>query len=368
QQQQQQRNAASINAVTDARGYRITPPDAAPAASPPPPPNISKTQDQTAPADRVKLGRTFADMGIKWPSVMSWANIPREAIEIGCAVWQQVTDKATQYLACPEQGPSATQVRRRTTEIEYPSSSGRFCTIQSSRVNGLKKCYSAELPQQYSKQRTRTTFTFAMPAKNKKKAQPPPMLKEEMGELAPIAAQVLMKILFVARVARYDLLRPVNVLAKLIIKWTIGCDKALRRLVCYMKSTVKQTLKGYVGENPKDLRVEVYTDADFASCLETAIGVYVCVRGPNTWFPLAATSKKQGCVSHSTPEAEIVAADHAVRHYALPAQVLSDALLGKGPIVLMEDNEATLRILRTGKSPTLRYLSRGACCHEFRLL
>ncbi|MEM1009948.1 MAG: hypothetical protein AAGJ35_13205, partial [Myxococcota bacterium] len=62
--------------------------------------------------------------------------------------------------------------------------------------------------------------------------------------MAPIAAQVLMKILFVARVARYDLLNPVNVLAKLITRWTNGCDKALHRLVCYMSATVHQTLKG----------------------------------------------------------------------------------------------------------------------------
>ncbi|MEM1010010.1 MAG: hypothetical protein AAGJ35_13515, partial [Myxococcota bacterium] len=156
-------------------------------------------------------------------------------------------------------------------------------------MNGLKPCYSTELPKQYSNQRTRTTYTFSLPASKRKKVQPPPMLEEEIGELAPIAAQVLMKILFVARVARYDLLRPVNVLAKLITRWTKGCDKALRRLVCYMSATVHQTLKGYVGDAPKELRVEVYTDAVFASCVETArstTGVYACARGPNMWFPL----------------------------------------------------------------------------------
>ena len=35
------------------------------------------------------------------------------------------------------------------------------------------------------------------------------------------------------------------------------------------------------------------------------------LEGPNTWFPLAALSKKQGCVSLSTPEAELAAAQDA---------------------------------------------------------
>ena len=37
-------------------------------------------------------------------------------------------------------------------------------------------------------------------------------------------------------------------------------------------------------------------------------------------FPLNAISKKQSCVSHSTPEAEIVAADLAIRTEGLPAR------------------------------------------------
>ena len=40
----------------------------------------------------------------------------------------------------------------------------------------------------------------------------------KVGELAPSAASVLMKIMYAARVARFDLLRPVQWLAKFMTK------------------------------------------------------------------------------------------------------------------------------------------------------
>ena len=57
------------------------------------------------------------------------------------------------------------------------------------------------------------------------------------GKLAPIASRVLMKLLFAARMARYDLLRAVQGLASRVTKWSSDCDKALHRLMCYVDST-----------------------------------------------------------------------------------------------------------------------------------
>ena len=97
------------------------------------------------------------------------------------------------------------------------------------------------------------------------------------------------------------------------------------RLVCYINSTVDYTLKGYINDSPDDLYLRLYADADFAGCKKTAkstSGVYLCLCGPNSWMPLAAISKRQGCVSHSTPEAELVAVDLALRAEGLPALVI----------------------------------------------
>ena len=56
-------------------------------------------------------------------------------------------------------------------------------------------------------------------------------------------------------------------------------------------------------------------------------GAYMCIMGPNTHWPVAGQSKKQGCTSHSTPESEIIAADHALRSFGIPARDLLSPLL-----------------------------------------
>jgi hypothetical protein len=50
---------------------------------------------------------------------------------------------------------------------------------------------------------------------------------EERGHLADSAASVLMKLLYAARVARFDLLRPVQGLAKWFTKWRKRHDDEL---------------------------------------------------------------------------------------------------------------------------------------------
>lgn len=51
-----------------------------------------------------------------------------------------------------------------------------------------------------------------------------PDLTEVSGILKPIASKVLMKILYAARMCRYDLLRATCALASLVTKWTPTCD------------------------------------------------------------------------------------------------------------------------------------------------
>ena len=61
-----------------------------------------------------------------------------------------------------------------------------------------------------------------------------------------------------------------------------------------------------------------------------------------------AQSTRQGCVSHSTTESEIVAADIALRTLGIPGMDLWDNLLGRDlpgkavPVEFMEDNESTI--------------------------
>ena len=78
------------------------------------------------------------------------------------------------------------------------------------------------------------------------------------------------------------------------------------------------------------------------------------------YFPISGQSKRQECVSHSTTEAEIVAADWALRREGIPALDLWDILSGAGQqAVFHEDNESMIKVCRTGKNPTMRHLLRS---------
>ena len=59
----------------------------------------------------------------------------------------------------------------------------------------------------------------------------------EPGKLAAIAAKVIMKVFYAARVCRPDLLRAITFLACPMAKWSADCDKRLHRRVCYVRAT-----------------------------------------------------------------------------------------------------------------------------------
>ena len=81
--------------------------------------------------------------------------------------------------------------------------------------------------------------------------------------------------------------------------------------------------------------------------------------GPHSSCPLAGESKKQTAVSHSTVEAEIAAADHALRTSGLPALPLWERLLNRTlQLELYQDNQAIGRIVHTGRAPALRHIKR----------
>ena len=171
-----------------------------------------------------------------------------------------------------------------------------------------------------------------------------------------------MKILYGARLARFDLLRAVCHLACHITRWTSTCDRRLHRLVCYINSTKHFRMTGWVGDDIKHVQPHLFADADFGGCTLThrsTSGVHLCIRGPATCFPIAGSSKRQSCVSHSTPEAEMVSMDFALRHHGLPTMTLWETLLERSvQLAVHEDNQAMIRIMETGRNPTMRYLHR----------
>ena len=185
---------------------------------------------------------------------------------------------------------------------------------------------------------------------------------EEVGELKPIAARVIMKLFYAARLARWDLLRAIGMLATRITKWSKWDDKRLHRLMCYVQTTLQLRMRSWRSTKDTNFTHDLYVDADFAGDAKdskSTNGVYQQLAGNSSRGQVSAVSKKQSCVSHSTPEAEIVAADHGIRVEALPALDLVELVLGrKARVRVHEDNETAALAIRNGKSPAMRYLHR----------
>ena len=83
------------------------------------------------------------------------------------------------------------------------------------------------------------------------------------------------------------------------------------------------------------------------------------MRGEFTCFPLGYYAKRQGCVSTSSTEAELVAGDSVLKRLGLPALQLWDAFTPNGKVLTFhEDNQAMIAVLNSGRNPTMRHLGR----------
>ena len=148
--------------------------------------------------------------------------------------------------------------------------------------------------------------------------------EEIKGALQPIASKVLMKVLFAARMARFDLLRAVQGLAARVTQWSKSCDLALHRLMCYINNTLDLRLEGFIGDKLHACRLFLFADADHAGEHDnrSTSGCFLTLVGPNTYFPLTAFSKKQTAIAMSSTESEVVAANLSLRAIGLPSSGL----------------------------------------------
>ena len=73
-----------------------------------------------------------------------------------------------------------------------------------------------------------------------------------------------MKILFAARMARWDLLRATQSLASRVTRWSKDCDAALHRLVCYISSSLDVGMQGFIGDRINECKLWFFSDADWS--------------------------------------------------------------------------------------------------------
>ena len=139
----------------------------------------------------------------------------------------------------------------------------KYCELAKINRNTLTNCDTpfldeAKLDQEWAKQQIDKAETTGGTPNNEQTLQ-------------PIAAKVLMKILYAARLARFDLLRAIGVLSTMISKWDSFCDQRLHRVISYINTTLDLTMISWISEDtkPEDLCQNVFGDADFAGDSKT---------------------------------------------------------------------------------------------------
>ena len=167
----------------------------------------------------------------------------------------------------------------------------------------------------------RNSLKFAPTPFHDNKVAEPLKPNEPQGRLQPIASRVLMKVLFAARMARWDLLRCTQSLASRVTKWSRDCDVGLHRLICYINSSLDVTMQGFIGDRITECKLWLFCDADWAGERDSksTSGCALFLVGPNTYYPLNAFSKKQTSITTSSTESEVVAANHGIRAQGLPS-------------------------------------------------
>ena len=232
--------------------------------------------------------------------------------------------------------------------------------------------------------------------------------EEEMKSVGELSHVCVLKCLYLARNGRPDILWSVNKLARSMTKWTKACDKRLNRLISYIHHTCDYKQYCHVGNTAKQCRLGLFQDSDFAGDLEdskSTSGGTLCIFGSHTFVPISWMCKKQTAVSHSSTESEIISLDTGLRLDGLLALELWDLIVSvlgnvsrvsdrsgqpecdihKHPkshkkidvmkdidavpsnvqsarqealLYVFEDNEAVIKMIIKGRSPTMRHVSR----------
>ena len=234
---------------------------------------------------------------------------------------------------------------------------------------------------------------------------------KSVRDSSKVCSQIVLKCLYLARIGRPDILWSVNKLARSITKWTKACDKRLSRLISYIHHRCEYKQYGYVGNIAKQCRLGLFPDSYSVGDLEdskSTSGGTLCVFGSHSFVPISWMCKKQTSVSHSSTESEIISLDAGLRSDGIPAldfwdlivlllgnttqnhdrtgkpvvcrdkkhvrhqsrgviNVLNQVDLGTSNVrfshqeallYVFEDNEAAIKMIIEGRSPTMRHVSR----------
>ena len=241
---------------------------------------------------------------------------------------------------------------------------------------------------------------------------------ESVGELSEVCSHVVLKCLYLARIDRPDILWSVNKLARSVTKWAQACDRRLVRLISYIHHTSNYRQYCHVGNTAQHCRLGFYQDSDFTGDLEdskSTSGGILGILGSRT-FVGCARSKRQyptllqnlraslwmlDCEwmnylrlilwdvvievlrssNNNQPQTKQATGNRSREKTSKPKQASgnrcdvrdcsvdqlsnvdhvttnANSSQGESQLYIFEDNEAIIKIINKGTSPTMRHVSR----------
>ena len=155
---------------------------------------------------------------------------------------------------------------------------------------------------------------------------------------------------------------PIQRLACHVTKWNAECDRRLKRLYDDIWSNTDLVLTGSLSsEDGEHLSLHCWPDADLNGEIwhtKSTGGMFVEIQGlGERGMPLGYGTRKHESTSLHTLESELVMLAIYTRNEFLPLQALWQRLLNR-PIdmVVHEDNDPCISIVKKGYSPSLRCL------------
>ena len=191
------------------------------------------------------------------------------------------------------------------------------------------------------------------------------------GKFADTAASHIMKIMYLARLCRADVVVTASFLARRIHFWSINEDRRLRRLIQYIWQHLDLCLLHELSPEDKEGAFLDYSpDAELGGdpySTKASGGFWLELSSPcgTRKWPICYACKKASHTSGSTADSEtwslVGAHDTGLKREVIPilAQI-KKSLRRPVKLVCKEDNTACIAAIKRGYSPALRYLKRHA--------
>ena len=155
------------------------------------------------------------------------------------------------------------------------------------------------------------------------------------------------KLLYLAKRARPDCLTTVSYLATRVKECNKDDYEKLNRLIMFIAGTADRALKFRPGS--EGLRVSVYADAAFGVHPDGKSHTGSCVVIGDSG-PVHCSSRKQGIVTKSSTESELVALSDSCNQGIHMRRFLMEQGYDMGPIEVFQDNKSTMAMIERGRS------------------